>query len=40
MYAPGAYDLGGFSVGAVKQVDLLGQAGSVHVGDGESHVDM
>ena len=33
MYAPGEYDLGGFSVGAVKQADLLGQTGSVHVGD-------
>ena len=33
MYAPGAYDLGGFAVGAVKKNMLLGQKGSLDAGD-------
>ncbi len=33
MYSPGAYDLGGFAVGAVKKNKLLGQKGSVDIGD-------
>ena len=33
MYPPGVYDLGGFAVGAVKRDKLLGQKGSVNIGD-------